>query len=99
MDDLMEKLLLLIIVLLNISPAFSATDTRSIRTSTAIVTYGDSVRSMILKLGYPKAKYDYTQRNGGGKLQFITDYLYTIDGVKYKIKVTEGQIIRIVLDY
>lgn len=91
----MKKLLLMAFLAWS-SIAYAATDTRSIRTSTDIVTYGDTTNSMLSKLGRPEDKNEYTTRDRNGKLVFATDYSYSIDGLKYTITVLEGQVFRIV---
>ena len=89
--DNMKKLILAL-VLLTSTAVFAATDTRAIRTSTDLVSVGDSPNSMIQKLGRPEASNEYTTRDRNGKRLFVVDYYYTINNLKYTITVIDGRI-------
>ncbi|MFN3074025.1 hypothetical protein ACK1JC_10450 [Acinetobacter sp. TY2] len=87
----MKKLLIALALTIS-SATYAATDTRAIRTSTDVVSIGDSPNSMIQKLGRPEASNEYTTRDRNGKLLFVIDYNYTIGNLKYTITVVEGRI-------
>ena len=87
----MKKLLIALALTIS-SATYAATDTRAIRTSTDVVSLGDSTGSMIQKLGRPEAKNEYTARDQNGKLLFVVDYYYTINNLKYTITVIDGRI-------
>lgn len=88
----MKKLLIALAALTISSATYAATDTRAIRTSTDVVSVGDSPNSMIQKLGRPEASNEYTTRDRNGKRLFVVDYYYTINNLKYTITVTDGRI-------
>ena len=87
----MKKLLIALALTIS-SATYAATDTRAIRTSTDLVSIGDSPNSMIQKLGRPESKNEYTTRDRNGKLLFGVDYYYTINNLKYMITVIDGRI-------
>ena len=87
----MKKLLIALALTIS-SATYAATDTRAIRTSTDVVSIGDSPNSMIQKLGRPEASNEYTTRDRNGKRLFVVDYYYTINNLKYTITVTDGRI-------
>ena len=89
--DNMKKLLIALALTIS-SATYAATDTRAIRTSTDVVSVGDSPNSMIQKLGRPEASNEYTTRDRNGKRLFVVDYYYTINNLKYTITVTDGRI-------
>ncbi len=91
----MKKILIISLLLGFTAVSAHAVDTRSIRTSTDMVSYDDSVGSMMSKLGRPEFKNEYTSRDARGKLMFLTDYYYTIDNLKYTVTIFEGKIYRI----
>ena len=87
----MKKLLIALALTIS-SATYAATDTRAIRTSTDVVSVGDSPNSMIQKLGRPEASNEYTTRDRNGKRLFVVDYYYTINNLKYMITVIDGRI-------
>ena len=91
-EGIIMKKLILAAMLLTSTAVFAATDTRAIRTSTDVVSVGDSPNSMIQKLGRPEASNEYTTRDRNGKRLFVVDYYYTIGNLKYTITVVEGRI-------
>ena len=91
----MKKLLIALALTIS-SATYAATDTRAIRTSTDVVSVGDSPNSMIQKLGRPEASNEYTTRDRNGKRLFVVDYYYTINNLKYTVTVTEGRISKMV---
>lgn len=91
----MKKILFISLLLGFTTVSAYAVDARSIRTSTDMVTYDDSVGSMLSKLGRPESKNEYTSRDARGKLMFLTDYYYTIDNLKYTVTIWEGKVFRI----
>lgn len=92
----MKYSILLALALVISTPVMAATETTSVRTSTAVVSIGDSQSSMISKLGRPSSSYEYKARNNKGYLFFATDYSYSINNLKYTISVANGHIFRIV---
>lgn len=91
----MKYSILLALALVFSTPVIAATQTTSVRTSTAVVAVGDSQSSMIDKLGRPNSSHEYTTRNNRGYLLFATDYTYSINNLKYTISVANGHIFRI----
>lgn len=75
--------------------SYAATNAQSIRTSNDFVSVGDSQGSMLSKLGKPKSSYEYTKRNNQGRLMFLTDFTYVVDGITYTVTVNGGDIIQI----
>ena len=90
------KKLILAAMLLTSTAVFAATDTRAIRTSTDLVSLGDSSNSMMNKLGRPASSYEYVTRDANNKIITATDFYYTIDNLKYTITIHHGNIVKIV---
>lgn len=91
----MKYSILLALALAFSAPVMAATQTTSVRTSTDVISVGDSQISMIEKLGQPNYSHEYTTRNNRGYLIFATDYSYSINNLKYTISVANGHIFRI----
>lgn len=93
----MKKMILALSIVIT-SGVFAATETRSIRTSTDLVAYNDSVGSVIQKLGRPESSHEYTMRDRNGRLVIAQDLYYNINNLKYTITILEGKVFRIIWD-
>lgn len=91
----MKKLLIALALTIS-SATYAATDTRAIRTSTDLVSLGDSSNSMMNKLGRPSSSYEYVTRDANNKIITATDFYYTIDNLKYTITIHHGNIVKII---
>lgn len=87
---------LLAVALLTSAGVYAQTETSAIRTSSDIVERGNSVGTMMSKLGRPSGSYEYITRDANNKITKATEFYYTIDSLKYTITVMNGSIIKIV---
>ncbi|MCH7331836.1 hypothetical protein MMO39_04820 [Acinetobacter modestus] len=89
----MNKFLLLGLVSLLLSVNVFAYETRSMRSSTELVTIGESESSLIQKMGKSKPRF-FVYEDGRFSCA-ATEYKYDIDMQEYTVLVCRGQIFKI----
>lgn len=89
----MKKFLLVVGVSLLLSVNVLAYETRSMRSSTELVTVGDSEESLLQKMGKPKPRF-FVYQDGNFSCA-ATEYKYDIDMQQYTVWVCKGEIFKI----
>ena len=89
----MKKFLLVVGVSLFLSVNVLAYETRSMRSSTELVTVGDSEESLLQKMGKPRPRF-FVYQDGRFSCA-ATEYKYDIDMQQYTVWVCKGEIFKI----
>lgn len=89
----MKKFLIVVGVSLLLSVNVLAYETRSMRSSTELVTVGDSEESLLQKMGKPRPRF-FVYEDGRFSCA-ATEYKYDIDMQTYTVWVCKGQIFKI----
>lgn len=89
----MKKFLLVVGVSLLLSVNVLAYETRSMRSSTELVTVGDSEESLLQKMGKPSPRF-FVYQDGRFSCA-ATEYKYDIDMQQYTVWVCKGEIFKI----
>ena len=89
----MKKFLLLGVVYFLLSTSVFARETNSMRSSTELVTVGDSEESLLQKMGKPRPRF-FVYEDGRFSCA-ATEYKYDIDMQAYTVWVCKGQIFKI----
>ena len=89
----MKKFLLLGVVSFLLSTSVFARETNSMRSSTELVTVGDSEASLLQKMGKPKPRF-FVYQDGNFSCA-ATEYKYDIDMQAFTVWVCRGEIFKI----